>query len=126
VVWELTDMGYATIEYLLAAVDKAGASRERQVDVAALREEVSPYLNNSPPTTRAMLNALEFRNLITTKEADSAQKAGFFWITDRGLEVAIEARMRGFTWPPKPDTLPALAPARPRSVTLEVALSAAR
>jgi hypothetical protein len=103
-VWELTDMGYATVKYLLAATDKAGASRERQVDVAALREEVSPYLNNSPPTTRAMLNTLEFRNLITTKGADSAQKAGFFWITERGLEVAIEARMRGFTWPPKPGT----------------------
>ena len=99
--WELTGMNMGTIEYLLAALEKAGPSGERQMDIAKLREEVSLHLATTPSVTREMLNSLEFRNLITTKGAGRAHEASFFWITERGVEVAIEARIQGFTWPPK-------------------------
>jgi hypothetical protein len=94
-------MSLAEIEYLLAAIYMAEESTERQVDVKALREEIEPYLANSPEPEREFLHALESRQFITTKGADKPRKAGFFWITERGFQAAIEARKRGYTWPPK-------------------------
>lgn len=88
----------AHVEYLLAACALVGDSTEQQVDATHLRREADKYLAHGEE--RAAQKVLAHRGYITTKGAGKPP-VGFFWITDKGLEVAEEARKHGWAWPPR-------------------------
>ena len=94
-------LSYGQIMYLLAAIHLAGGSTETQVDAAAVREEVSHDKRASREVAPVMEYPLWHRDMITTKGAGRVDKAGVFWVTEKGFDVAVEARKRGFSWPLK-------------------------
>ena len=97
-------LSYGEIDYLLAAIHVAGESTERRVDADVLLREVEPNDYEDALARefhREHLWTLESRKMITTKGAGKAYRVGFFWITERGFEAAIEARKQGYSWPPK-------------------------
>ena len=94
-------LSYEQLMYLLAAIHLAGGSTETQVDAAAVREEVGYDKRASSEVAPVMEYPLWHRDLITTKGAGRVDKAGVFWVTEKGFEVAVEARKRGYSWPPK-------------------------
>jgi hypothetical protein len=92
---------YGQIMYLLAAIHLAGGSTATQVDAVAVREEVHHDKRASRELAPEMEYPLWHRGMITTKGAGRVDKAGVFWVTEKGFEVAVEARKRGYSWPPK-------------------------
>ena len=87
------------IFYLLAACEQVNDSTEVQVDADELRRETNQVLGQG--VERYAQRVFERRGYITTKGAGKPP-VGFFWLTDKGLEVAEETRRNGWTWPPPP------------------------
>lgn len=94
-------LNYSQIMYLLAASHLAGESTATQVDATAVREEVHYDKRASREVAPVMEYPLWHRGMITTKGAGRVDKAGVFWVTRKGFDVAVEARKQGYFWPPE-------------------------
>ena len=94
-------LNYSQIMYLLAASHLARESTATQVDATAVREEVRYDKRASREVAPVMEYPLWHRGMITTKGAGRVDKAGVFWVTRKGFEVAVEARKQGYFWPPE-------------------------
>jgi hypothetical protein len=92
-------LNYGQIMYLLAAIHLAGESTATQVDATAVREEVSHDERASREVAPVMEYPLWHSGMITTKGAGRVDKAGVFWVTEKGFKVAVEARKQGYYWP---------------------------
>ncbi len=88
----------AHVLYLLAACTFADDSTEHQVNAAEVRKETHERIARGEERVAQMI--LARRGYITTRGAGKPP-VGFFWITDKGLEVAKEARKNGWSWPPE-------------------------
>ena len=73
------------IEYLMAACKEIQGVIENPVDAVALRER----LKISPEQDRHAQHKLHYHDYITTKGAVRAP-IGYFWVTEEGIEAAIQ------------------------------------
>lgn len=93
-------LSYGQIIYLMAAIHLAGESADTHLVVGEVRQEVGFDESWSREQAPNVEYPLWHRGMITTKGAGRPDKAGFFWVTKKGFEVAVEARKRGCSWPP--------------------------
>ncbi len=94
-------LSYGAILYLLAAIHIAEGNLEQQLDTAAVRKELGFEDREGRENVPGAERLLAFRGMITSRGAGRINKTRFFWITEKGLEAAIEARKQGYSWPPK-------------------------